>query len=91
MIYYPRGSKYPNSRVSGTKSHSEYGFWDLKPYYLGTCTLSGYAYAGTLGKQLVVQSLGAGAGSHQPQVKHCSPLILGGSQTHSCERDTSLV
>ena len=35
----PRGSKYPNSRVSGTKNHSEYGFWDLKPYYLGTWTL----------------------------------------------------
>ena len=28
----PRGSKHPNSRVSGSKNHSEYGFWDLKPY-----------------------------------------------------------
>ena len=37
----PRGSKYPNSRVSGTKNHSEYGFWNLKPYYLGTWTLWG--------------------------------------------------
>ena len=37
----PRGSKskYPNSRVSGTKNHSEHGFWDLKPCYLGTWTL----------------------------------------------------
>ena len=35
----PLGSKYPNSRVSRSKNHSEYGFWDLKPYYLGTWTL----------------------------------------------------
>ena len=32
-------AKCPNSRVSGSKNHSEYGFWDLKPYYLGTRTL----------------------------------------------------
>ena len=32
----PLGSKYPNSRVSRSKNHSEYGFWDLEPYYLGT-------------------------------------------------------
>ena len=35
----PRGSKYPNSRVLGPKNHWEYGFWDLKPCYLGTWTL----------------------------------------------------
>ena len=34
-------SKYPNSRVSRSQDHSEYGFWDLKPYYLGTQTLWG--------------------------------------------------
>ena len=35
----PRGSKYPNSRVSGPKIHTLNGFWTLKPYYLGTWTL----------------------------------------------------
>ena len=32
-------SKYPNSRVSRPQNHSEYGFWDLKPFCLGTRTL----------------------------------------------------
>ena len=36
---YPYGSKCPDSRVSGPKSHSKYGFWDLTPYYVGTRTL----------------------------------------------------
>ena len=36
-----RGSKYPNSRVLGPKVHTLNGFWTLKPYYLGTWTLSG--------------------------------------------------
>ena len=35
----PRGSEYPNSRVSGLKIHTLNGFWTLKPYYLGTWTL----------------------------------------------------
>ena len=35
----PRGSEYPNSRVSGPKIHTLNGFWTLKPYYLGTWTL----------------------------------------------------
>ena len=35
----PKESKYPNRRVSRTKNHSEYVFWDLKPYYLDTWTL----------------------------------------------------
>ena len=26
--------KYPKSRVSRSKNHSEYDFWDLKPYSL---------------------------------------------------------
>ena len=36
---YPRGSKYPNSRVLGPKVHTLNGFWTLKPYHLGTWTL----------------------------------------------------
>ena len=35
----PRGSKYPSSRVLGSKIHTLNGFWSLKPYYLGTWTL----------------------------------------------------
>ena len=31
-------NKCPNSRVSRSKNHSEYGFGDLKPYNLGTRT-----------------------------------------------------
>ena len=39
---FPRGSKYPNSRVLGPKIHTLNGCWSLKPYYLGTWTLSGF-------------------------------------------------
>ena len=41
----------PNSRVSRSRNHSEYGFGDLKPYYLGTRTLwvSGLGYRGFAG------------------------------------------
>ena len=35
----PRGSEYPNSKVSGPQIHTLKGFWTLKPYYLGTWTL----------------------------------------------------
>ena len=54
----PRGSKHPNSRVSGTKNHSEYGFWDLKPYYLGTWTLWGsFSWGGFRPSVVRVQGL----------------------------------
>ena len=36
---FPRGSKYRNSRVLGSKIHTLNGFWTLKPHYLGTWTL----------------------------------------------------
>ena len=36
---FPRGSKYPNSRVPGPKIHTLSGFWTLKHNYLGTWTL----------------------------------------------------
>ena len=39
----PRGSEYPNSKVSGPKIHTLNGFWTLKPYYFGTWTLSSIA------------------------------------------------
>ena len=32
----PRGSQYPKSRVSRSKNHSEYGFWD----FFGTQSLA---------------------------------------------------
>ena len=35
----PRGSKYPTSRVLGSKINTLNGLWSLKPYYLGTWTL----------------------------------------------------
>ena len=35
LMLIPKGP----SRVSRSKNHSEYGFGDLKPYYLGTRTL----------------------------------------------------
>ena len=41
---HPRGSKYPNSRVSAPQIHTLNGFWTLKPYYLGTWTLLAYIY-----------------------------------------------
>ena len=39
VMAFPRGSEYPNSKVSGPNIHTLKGFWNLKPYYLGTWTL----------------------------------------------------
>ena len=44
MDKIPRGSRYPNSSVSGPKIHTLNGFWTLKPYYLGTWTLKVLQY-----------------------------------------------
>ena len=38
-LFWGPYNKDPTSRVLGPKNHSEYRFWDLKPYYLGTWTL----------------------------------------------------
>ena len=35
----PRGSKYPIFEASGSKYHTIYGIWALKPQILGTWTL----------------------------------------------------
>ena len=37
----PRGSKYPIFQDSSPKYHYGHGFWDQRPYILGTWTLWG--------------------------------------------------
>ena len=36
-LVLPRRSKYPILEVSGSRSHSEYGFLNQQPQILGTC------------------------------------------------------
>ena len=35
----PRGSKYPTFEVSGSKYHTQNGFWDQRPQTVGICSL----------------------------------------------------